>query len=222
MRIDILTIFPEALRPYTETSMLKKAQDDGVARVKVHDLRKWASDRHATVDDRPFGGGPGMVLKVAPIYRAVQDLSKEDSTVILTSARGERFSQSVAREWSLKSHLIIIAGHYEGVDERVHQYIVDKKVSIGNYILTGGELPALVVTDAVTRLVPGVLGEPASLKNDLREEASVSAVSYPVYTRPEHFEVDSGETWEVPKVLLSGNHAEVERWRKNYLTKIDE
>jgi tRNA (guanine37-N1)-methyltransferase len=232
MKIDILTIFPEAIEPYTKSSMLKKAQDEDLAEIKVHDLRKWTNDTHKTVDDRPFGGGPGMVLKLEPIYKALKELlncspkkrtelsSVQSVKVVLTSVRGKIFNQKKAEEFSKLDHLILIAGHYEGVDERIKKYLTDEAISIGNYVLTGGELPALVIVDAVVRLIPGVLGEPESLKKDLSQKAGALAVSYPIYTRPEVFETETGEHWPVPKVLLSGNHQKIQEWREQRLKKI--
>lgn len=231
MKIDILTIFPEAIRPYTESSMLKKARDQGLAEINVLDLRDWALDKHKTVDDKPFGGGPGMVIKLGPVYRALESRlscppeqrqkKAPKARVLLTSVRGEKFTQNKAAALTSYKHIIIIAGRYEGVDERVRRYLVDKALCIGDYVLTGGELPALVITDALVRLVPGVLGEPESLKKELSRQAEAAAVSYPVYTRPEEFTTPSGQVWKVPKVLVSGNHKEIERWRKQNLTTIN-
>jgi tRNA (guanine37-N1)-methyltransferase len=174
--------------------------------IKAHDLRKWTSDRHKTVDDRPFGGGPGMVMKVEPLYKAVSDLKGKQTLVILTGLRGERLSMPKVKSLVSHDHLIIISGHYEGIDERVRQHIADVELSIGEYVLSGGELPALVIADSVLRLVPGVLGNPSSLEEESFEQGL--EVEYPQYTRPESF-----NGWKVPDVLLSGDHAEIKRWR---------
>ncbi|OQX82976.1 MAG: tRNA (guanosine(37)-N1)-methyltransferase TrmD [Candidatus Omnitrophica bacterium 4484_49] len=186
-------------------SILKRAQEKGLVEINLHYLRKWTEDKRGTVDDRPFGGGPGMVLKLEPIYKALQELQGEDSFVILMGPQGKRLEQRLAIELASKSHLIIISGHYEGVDERVRENLIDMEVSIGDYILTCGELPAMVLIDCVVRLIPGVLGneyanEFESFQNYLLE--------YPQYTRPAEF-----NNWRVPEVLLSGDHKKIERWR---------
>lgn len=201
--------------PFNE-SMVKLAQEKGKLDLYIHNLRKWTSDKRKTVDDNPYGGGPGMIMKVEPFYKATKELRSKLKTkkghVILTSAKGELFSQTKAIEYSEKNALIILCGHYEGVDERVARFIADEEISIGRYILTGGELPAMVITDAVTRLLPGVLGNKDSIivesfTNDKESE-------YPQYTRPEVFTSDEGTPWKVPEVLLGGNHKKIEEWRK--------
>ena len=210
MKIDILTLFPEMFVGPFDTSMLKKAQDNKLVEIKIHDLRKWAKDKHKTVDDRPYGGGPGMVIRVDVVGRALRSLKVKGKRsrvkVILLSAKGKTFNQKLAQKFSQLNHLILIAGHYEGVDERVAEHLVDEEISIGNYILTGGEVPAMVITDSVVRLVPGVLNS-----ESLKEESfsPVTKTEYQQYTRPEKF-----RAWKVPKILLSGNHKKIEKWRK--------
>jgi len=218
MKIDILTLFPEMFAGPFDSSILRRAQDKSLVEINIHNLRDWATDKHKAVDDRPYGGGAGMVLRVDVIDRAVSDLKKSvishQSSVILLDAGGETFNQQKAQKLSKLEHIILIAGHYEGVDHRVHEYIADKIVSIGNYVLTGGELPAMVVTDATARLIPGVI-DPASLKEEsfsaqyTDHSTPITNVEYPQYTRPEVY-----KNWRVPEVLLSGNHAEIEKWRK--------
>jgi len=206
MRIDILSLFPSMFVGPFDTSMLKKAKDRNVVDIQIHDLRNWADNKHKQVDDRPFGGGPGMVLMVEPLYKAITDLSSDTTHKILLSPRGKVFAQKRAVELSKKNHILLIAGHYEGFDERVRKYLIDEELSIGQYVLTGGEIPAMVITDAVVRHLPGVLEEEAKQSESFMEGGSLD---YPVYTRPQEF-----NGWEVPEVLLSGNHSEIEKWRK--------
>lgn len=210
MRIDVITLFPEMFNGPLSESILKRAQERGLVEIKIHNLRKWAQDKHKTVDDRPYGGGVGMVLMVEPIYKALRELkaisSKLKASTILLDPGGELFSQQKAREFSKRDHLILIAGHYESVDQRVREHLIDKELSIGDYILTGGELPAMVIIDAVSRLIPGVLGKPEATQ---LESFSQPLLEYPQYTRPESF-----KGWKVPETLLSGNHKKIEEWRK--------
>lgn len=210
MRIDVITLFPEMFNGPLSESILKRAQERGLVEIKIHNLRKWAQDKHKTVDDRPYGGGVGMVLMVEPIYKALRELkaisSKLKASTILLDPGGELFSQQKAREFSKRDHLILIAGHYESVDQRVREHLIDKELSIGDYILTGGELPAMVIIDAVSRLIPGVLGKPEATQ---LESFSQPLLEYPQYTRPESF-----KGWKVPEILLSGNHKKIEEWRK--------
>jgi len=218
LRIDILTLFPEACLPYVQASILGRAQRAKKIRINVHQLRDWSTDRHAHVDDKPFGGGPGMVMKVQPIHDALVSLKLRTKTgkktatakktrVILTSAKGKIFTQADARRLSKYDRLVFICGRYEGVDERVASKLADEELSIGQYVLTGGELAALVMTDAAARLRPGVLGKEESLA----EESWSDGVTreYPQYTRPENY-----QGWNVPEVLLSGDHKKIAEWRK--------
>lgn len=206
MKIDILTLFPDMFKgPLTE-SIMWRAQDKDFAKIEIHDLRKWAIDERGSVDDRPYGGGAGMIIRVDVIDKALEKLKTEDSTVILLDARGAKFTQSKAQNLSKSKHLILICGHYEGVDHRIAENLVDEVISIGDYVLTGGEIPAMVLTDAIVRLVPGVIKE-ESLKEE--SHSTTNVLEYPQYTRPEEY-----RGWKVPKVLLSGNHSEIEKWRK--------
>ncbi|MBN2100841.1 tRNA (guanosine(37)-N1)-methyltransferase TrmD [Candidatus Dojkabacteria bacterium] len=206
MKIDILTIFPDQVSSFLSEGIFRLAQKQGVE-INVHDLRGWTTDKHKTIDDRPFGGGPGMIMKVEPIFKALQSLKSSKSTVILTSAKGEMLSSELSKELSKLKHIILICGHYEGVDERVKEHLTDKQISIGNYVLSGGELPALVVLDSLLRHVPSVLGNPESLEEESHEEGIEQ--EYPQYTRPEDF-----KGWKVPEILLSGDHEKIRRWRK--------
>jgi tRNA (guanine37-N1)-methyltransferase len=207
MRIDLLTLFPEFFTSPLSQSMLLRAQSQGAVIFRVINLRDFAADRHQVTDDRPFGGGPGMVLKIEPLVRAIRQARQEDPglKVILLSPRGPRFSQAKARELSQQEHLLLICGHYEGVDDRIHYYI-DEELSIGDYILTGGEIPALAVVDAVTRLLPGVLGGEGAT---LEESFQAGLLEYPHYTRPRVF-----EGYEVPAVLMEGDHRRIAQWRR--------
>jgi len=259
MRFDIITIFPHIFDSYFNESILKRAQKKGLIKIAVHDLRRWAKDKHKTVDDRPYGGGPGMVMMVEPIFKAVKALKSQSryclseaehstllsarrsqrllktlrqaqgirSRVILFSAKGKLFTQADARRLAKYDQLILICGRYEGVDERVAKYIADEEISVGNFVLTGGEIPAMIVVDAVSRLVPGVLGKKESLVEESfgvakRGEAELRAkggaslrystyLEYPQYTRPENF-----MGWKVPKVLLSGDHKKIKEWREKH------
>lgn len=226
IRFDILTIFPGMFGCYLDESMIKRAKARGLLDVRVHDLRAWATGKHRQVDDRPFGGGPGMLLKVEPIYRALQSLKafrptsspaksgarkKRKPHVILLSASGIRFTQRVAERLSRHDRLILICGRYEGVDHRVSEHLIDEEISVGDYVLTGGELPAMTVLDAVARLVPGVVGKEASIVEE--SHSAEGYLEYPHYTRPEVFIPRRGEAWRVPKVLLSGDHRKIAEWR---------
>lgn len=207
MQFDIVTIFPEVIEPYTSASILGRGQEDGVIDINAHNLRDWTDDKHNTVDDTPYGGGPGMVMKVEPFDKVVRDLRAENSRVILTSARGKQFKQADARRLSKYDQVIFLCGRYEGVDARVGEYIADEMLSIGDYVLTGGELPAMVMTDAIARLVPGVLGKEASLEMESHSDEGV--IEYPQYTKPREY-----KGWNVPDILLSGDHGAVDEWRK--------
>jgi len=218
IQFDIITIFPQIFDSFLKESFIKKAQDKRLIKIRVHNLRKWTKDRHKTVDDRPYGGGLGMVLKLEPIYRAVRALKLKVKSsklkVILFTPRGKKFNQQIAYKLSKLNQIIMICGRYEGVDERVAKYIADLELSIGDYDLMGGDLPAMVVIETVSRLIPGVLGKPQLLKERITKEKGF--VEYPQYTRPELFNPKKGVKWQVPKVLLSGNHQKIEEWRKKY------
>ena len=211
MRVDIITIFPEVIRAQTQFSMLGRAMERQIIKVNAVDLRDYAQDRHRQVDDYPYGGGAGMVLKPEPLFRAVEDLSGgQDTEVIAMSPGGQRFTQKMAHSLAEKEHLILICGHYEGIDQRVLS-LATMELSIGDYVLTGGELPAMVVVDAVARLLPGVLGNSESIA---QESFQGGLLEYPHYTRPANF-----RGMEVPQVLLSGNHQEIQRWRQEMSRK---
>jgi tRNA (guanine37-N1)-methyltransferase len=210
MKIDILTLFPEVCRAPLSESMMKRAQESGAVDLHIHNLRDWTTDKHHVVDDAPFGGGQGMVMKVEPIFAAVEDLKSRienrESRIVLMSPTGRRFDQQMATEFSAESHLIIICGHYEGVDHRVIEHLVDNEISIGDYVLTNGAIAAAVFVDAIVRLLPGVLGHEQSAADD---SFSGGLLEGPQYTRPSDF-----RGWKVPDVLLSGNHGEIAKWRK--------
>jgi tRNA (guanine37-N1)-methyltransferase len=205
MKIDVLTLFPAMFAGPLDESIIKRARDAGLLDLGIHQLRDYTHDRHRTVDDRPFGGGPGMLLKPEPIFEAVEALANDATRVILLSPSGRRFDQAVARELSQVSHLLLVTGHYEGFDERVRQELADDELSIGDYVLTNGALPAMVVIDAVTRLLPGALGDDESSHE---ESFSAGLLEYPHYTRPAEF-----RGMKVPEMLLSGNHAQIAKWR---------
>jgi tRNA (guanine37-N1)-methyltransferase len=208
MRFDVITIFPEIFSGVFDFGIVRRAVEAGLIEIHVHDLRDHTSDKHRQVDDRPFGGGAGMVMKPEPLFRAVEAISRAtpDASVVLLSPQGRLFDQRVAEEYSRKPNIILICGRYEGVDERVTEHLAHDEVSIGDYVLTGGEIPAMVVVDAVTRLIPGALGCGESAE---RESFSQGLLDYPHYTRPAEF-----RGLKTPEVLLGGNHAEIEKWRR--------
>ena len=206
MKIDVLTLFPAMFAGPLDESIIKRARKNGLLDLKVHDLRDWTHDRHRTVDDRPFGGGPGMLMKPEPIFEAVESLRREGTKVVLLSPAGRKFEQRIARELAEQRDLLLVTGHYEGFDERVRQALADDELSIGDYVLTNGALPAMVVIDAVTRLLPGVLGDDESSHD---ESFSHGLLEYPQYTRPAEF-----RGMKTPDVLISGNHAQIEKWRR--------
>jgi len=218
MQFDIITIFPDFFNSFLSESIMKRALEKRLIKIRLHNLRDFTSDLHKTVDDRPFGGGIGMILKIEPIYCAVQSLKSkvksEKSKVILFTPRGKKFNQKMAYQFSKLDQIIMICGRYEGIDERVAKYIADETISIGNFILMGGEVAAMAVIEAVSRLIPGVLGKPRLLKERVTKEKGF--VEYPQYTRPEVFSPKKRIYWRVPKVLLSGNHKKIEEWRKRH------
>jgi tRNA (guanine37-N1)-methyltransferase len=211
MKIDVLTLFPEMFKGPLDVSMVQRAREAGQLELRITDLRDYTHDRHKTVDDRPFGGGAGMVLKCEPIFEAVENLATEKTRVILMTPGGRLFNQALACELAREEHLLFICGSYEGVDERVHETLVDDEISIGDYVLTNGGLPAMVVIEAVTRLLPGVLGDEQSACD---ESFSHGLLEYPHYTRPAEF-----RGMKVPDILLSGHHAEIEKWRAEQARK---
>ncbi len=209
IRFDILTLFPEMFVGFMESSIIRKAREKGLIETRLVNFRDYATDRHRTVDDTPYGGGGGMVLKPEPIFAAVEDLLKDlpkKPPILLMSPQGEPFTQKKAEELAQHDHLVLICGHYEGFDERIRTHLATGEISIGDYVLTGGELPAMVVVDSVSRLIPGVLGNQSSAVDD---SFSTSLLEYPQYTRPVDF-----RGWKVPDILLSGHHAKIERWRR--------
>lgn len=223
MKIDILTLFPDMFEGPFSVSMIKRAQEKGLVEISIHNLRDWTTDKHNTVDDKPYGGGAGMVLRVDVIDKALDQLksearnsksktisksTKQKPRIILFSPQGKKFTQAKAKSLSKLYHIILIAGHYEGFDQRIREQLIDEEISIGDYVLTGGELPAMVIVDSVVRLIPGVLGDKESLTDETHSKKGVH--KYPVYTRPEEY-----KSWKVPEILLSGNHAEIEKWRKD-------
>ena len=218
MKIDILTIFPNMFSSPFQESILKRAQDKELVEIAVHNLRDWTTDVHHQVDDRPFGGGAGMVMMVEPIDKALEDLKlKAESSklkTILLSAKGTRYTQQKAESLSHIDHLILVCGHYEGIDQRVYEHLVDEVISIGDYVLTGGELPAMVVVDSIVRLIPGVVGDQESIVDESHKNPGY--IEYPHYTRPATY-----KGWSVPQVLLSGDHARINAWRDANSKKID-
>lgn len=208
MRFDVFTLFPEVFLPYLQSSILERAAEGGLLEVNLHNIRSWSTDRHHTTDDAPYGGGGGMVMKPEPVFSAVEAIlgAPPACPLILLTPQGRTFNQKIAQELSGQPHLALLCGHYEGIDERIRQHLVTDQISIGDYVLTGGELPALCLIDAVTRLLPGALGDPDGAADDSHASG---LLEYPHYTRPLDF-----RSWKVPDVLLSGNHAEIARWRR--------
>jgi tRNA (guanine37-N1)-methyltransferase len=205
LQVDVLTLFPRMLEGFLSESILGKAVEKSLLAVKVHDLRAWTLDRHRTTDDRPFGGGAGMVLRPEPVFAALEQLQTTGCRRIYLAPDGTPFSPGLARELSVQEHIILLSGHYEGIDQRIRESVIDQEISIGDYVLTNGTLAAAVVIDALSRFIPGVLGEEKSLTH---ESFSGKFLDFPQYTRPAEFRGMS-----VPEVLLSGNHAEIEKWR---------
>ena len=205
LRFDILSLFPQTVEAFTQDSIVGKAIECGLIDVRSHDLRDWAKGKHREADDRPFGGGAGMVLKPEPLFDAIEEISSPQSTIIYMAPDGERFTSDLAKEFSKNQHLILVSGHYEGIDQRVRDHLVHREVSIGDYVLTNGALAASVVIDSVARHVPGVLGDEESLLGESFEDQLLGC---PQYTRPEEY-----RGFKVPEILLSGNHEAIARWR---------
>ena len=202
-------------------SMVKRAKDKSILNIQIHDLRQWTDTTYKSVDDHPFGGGPGMIFKVEPLYKALKSIKSElkgKTYTILTSAKGALFTQQKAKSFLDLDNLIIICGHYEGIDERISEHMVDEEVSIGKYVLSGGELPAMVITDVIARLLPGVIGNGESIIDESYSEEGI--LEYPQYTRPAEFVTEDGDKWTVPGVLLNGNHKEIAQWRENNKKKV--
>ncbi len=208
VRFDVFTLFPDVFTPYLETSILQRARENHLVEVQLHNIRDWTTDRHHVCDDMPYGGGGGMVMKPEPIFTAVESVlgAPPSCPVILLTPQGRVFTQSVAYELSQQPHLGLLCGRYEGIDERVREYLVTDEISIGDYVLSGGELPALVLIDAITRLIPGALGDPEGAWDDSH---ATGLLEYPHYTRPPEF-----RGWRVPEVLLSGDHPRIAEWRR--------
>jgi len=208
MRFDVFTLFPEVFLPYLNSSILQRASAGGLLDVALHNIRDWTTDRHHTTDDAPFGGGGGMVMKPEPVFTAVEDVlgAPPACPLILLTPQGRVFTQEVAFELAALPRVALLCGHYEGIDERVREHLGTDEISIGDYVLTGGELPALILIDAVTRLIPGLQGDPTGAVDDSHASG---LLEYPHYTRPAEF-----RGWRVPDVLLSGNHAEIDKWRR--------
>ncbi len=205
MRIDVLTLFPEMFGCILGESILKRAQEKKKVRINIYNLRDWTHDARRTVDDKPYGGGPGMVIKPEPVFEACDDLSKENTHVILLTPQGKKYNQRLAKRIAGYEHILLICGHYEGFDERIRT-LADEEISIGDYVLTCGEIPAMVIIDSVVRLLPGVLGEECSLDD---ESFNDDLLEYPQYTRPQNY-----RKMRVPDILLSGDHKKIEKWRK--------
>ncbi|HXV27229.1 MAG TPA: tRNA (guanosine(37)-N1)-methyltransferase TrmD [Candidatus Paceibacterota bacterium] len=212
LKFEIITIFPDIFTGFLQESLISKAQKKRLISIRTHYLRKWTTDRHQTVDGKPYGGGPGLVMKVEPLYKAVRDITKRKTgktRVVLFSPRGKQLDQKTVRRWAKLDRLVFICGRYEGVDERVADHVADEVVSVGPYVLNGGEVAAMAAIEAVSRLVPGFM----------HDEDSQTKEDHPQFTKPEVFSPESGVRWRVPKVLLSGNHAEIARWRQKRLKK---
>lgn len=207
MRFDVFTLLPQVLQPYLESSILQRANQNGLLEVHLHDIRSWATDKHHVTDEPPFGGGGGMVMKPGPIFESVEAVlgTPLPCPLILLTPQGRTYTQKIAKELAGYSRLALLCGRYEGIDERVRQHLVTDEISIGDYVLTGGEIPALILIDSITRLIPGALGDPDGAQDD---SFATGLLEYPHYTRPADF-----RGWRVPDILLSGNHAEIARWR---------
>lgn len=225
MIFDIITIFPDFFDSFVSESIIKRAQTKGLIKINAHNLRDFTEDPHKVIDDKAFGGGIGMVVKIEPIYKAVQFLKNKNNNkkikkqvkIINFTPRGKKFNQKMASEWAKSDQLILICGRYEGIDERVGKYIADENISIGSFVLFGGEIAAMAVIESVSRLIPGVIGKPQLL--DQRITNQNGFIEYPQYSRPEVFSPEKNKKWRVPKVLLSGHHKNIEKWRKKH-TKV--
>lgn len=209
MQFDVFTLFPEVFTPYLQASILQRARERGLIDVRLHDIRAWTTDKHHVTDDTPYGGGGGMVMKPEPVFAAVEDVlgAPPACPLILLTPQGRTFNQQIALELARLPRIGLLCGHYEGYDERIRQHLVTDEISIGDYVLTGGELPALILIDALSRFIPGVLGDPTGAMDD---SFASGLLEYPHYTRPPEF-----RGWRVPEVLLSGNHAAINRWRRD-------
>ena len=216
MKFNIITIFPHIFDSYFNESIIKRAQKKKLIDIKIHNLRNWSSDKHQTVDDKPFGGGPGMLLRCDPLFNCIEELKNEDlnSYIIYLSPQGKTFNQNKARKLSAKEHLILLCGHYEGMDERVLDSLVDEEISIGDYVLTGGELPAMILVDTVVRLIPGVVEGEGAVEDESFSHGK-KYLEYPQYTRPAEY-----RGLKVPKVLLSGNHEKIKKWKEDQRLKV--
>ena len=208
MQFDVFTLFPDVFKPYLDASILQRAIKNNLLEVRLHDIRSWAPDKHHITDDTPYGGGGGMVMKPEPVFAAIEEVlgKKRKVPLVLLTPQGRPFSHAIAQEFARLPRMALLCGHYEGVDERIREHLVSDEISIGDYVLTGGELPALILIDAVARFLPGVLGDPDGAMDD---SFASGMLEYPQYTRPEEF-----RGWKVPEVLLSGNHAVISRWRR--------
>jgi len=220
MKFNIITIFPDMFKSYFSESIIGRAQKTKIINIKTHDLRTWTKDKHKTVDDTPYGGGAGMVMKIEPLYKSLQALKSkvksQKSKVVLLSAKGKSWNQQLAKDYSKLDEIILICGRYEGVDERITNFI-DEEISIGDYVLTGGEIPAMIIVDSITRLLPGALGNEDSSKDESHSEIGI--LEYPQYTKPEIFKAGNKE-YKVPDILLSGHHKKLKEWRENHKKKI--
>lgn len=215
IKFDVITVLPEIFNSYLGESLIARAQKKKLIKINVHNLRKWTTDNHKTVDGRPFGGGLGMVLMVEPIYKALRQIKKDKKAkVILFTPRGQKFTQKLATKLSKQKQIIFICGRYEGVDQRVAEKLADMEISIGDYDLMGGELPSMVCIEAISRLVPGVLGKPQLLKERITKSGGF--IEYAQYTRPEVFKTKDGKKWKVPPVLISGDHKKIEEWKASH------
>ncbi len=230
MQFDIITIFPKIFDSYFKEGIIGRALKNGKINVTVHDLRDFAHDKHKTVDDTTYGGGAGMVLKIEPIFEMLKSLkvikkdgsrfkrSKKDTKIILMSAKGKIFDQKISMDMSKLKRIVIICGRYEGVDERVSEYLADEEISIGEYILTGGEIPAMAIVDSISRLIPGVVGNKESIRDESFSREGYR--EYPHYTRPEVFSPDKKKKWTVPNTLLGGDHGKIKKWRDDFSKNI--